>query len=290
MHEVRSKSILSGKNGMNVYRGCTHGCIYCDSRSTCYQMDHPFEDVAVKSDAPRLLEQALRRKRRRCMIGTGSMCDPYLPLERETRLTRRCLEVIDRYGFGVSILTKSDLILRDMDLITSINRKTKAVVCTTLTTYDEALCRVLEPHVCTTRRRVEVLRAFHEAGVHTGVWLCPILPFLNDTEENLMGILEDCFRVGVEVIVNFGMGVTLRDGDRQYFYAQLDRHFPGMKERYIKTFGNAYQCPSPNAAPLEALFRARCAARGVICRPDAAMGYLTAFEDRQAGEQLDLFL
>ncbi len=289
MHEIEAKTILSARNGMNVYRGCTHGCIYCDSRSTCYQMDHEFEDVAVKRNAPELLEDALRRKRRRCMIGTGSMCDPYLPLERETRLTRRCLEVIDRHGFGVSILTKSDLLLRDLDLLESINSKAKAVVCTTLTTFDEDLCRILEPHVCTTEQRAKMLRTCREHGIHTGVWLCPILPFLNDTEENLRGLLDHCFAAGVEVIVNFGMGVTLRDGDRQYFYRQLDRHFPGVKERYIRAFGNAYQCPSPNAAKLTAIFREACRAHGIICEPEEAMAYLMEFEDRQAGEQLHLF-
>ena len=289
MHEIKAKTILSAQNGINVYRGCTHGCIYCDSRSTCYRMDHPFEDVAVKVNAPELLEDALRRKRRRCMIGTGAMCDPYLPLEHETRLTRRCLEVIDRYGFGVSVLTKSDLVLRDLDLLKSINEKTKAVVCTTFTTFDEDLCRVLEPNVCTTRQRFEMLKTMRENGIHTGVWLCPILPFINDTEENLRGLLDYCFGAGVEVIVNFGMGVTLRDGDRQYFYAQLDRHFPGMKERYVRTFGSRYQCPSPNHAKLTELFRAQCRTHGIICGPQKAMAWLMEFEDKQAGQQLNLF-
>ncbi len=289
MHEIEAKSILSARGGMNVYRGCTHGCIYCDSRSTCYQMDHAFEDVAVKRNAPELLEDALRRKRRRCMIGTGSMCDPYLPLERETCLTRRCLEVIGRYGFGVSVLTKSDLILRDLDLLKHINAQTKAVVCTTFTTFDENLCRILEPHVCTTRKRFEMLDIMRQNGIHTGVWLCPILPFINDTEENLRGLLDYCFAAGVEVIVNFGMGVTLRDGDRQYFYKQLDAHFPGLKERYISTFGGRYECPSPNAGRLSRIFREECKAHGVICDPDRAMEYLMEFEDRQAGEQLNLF-
>ena len=289
MHEIRAKSILSSGNGINIYRGCTHGCIYCDSRSACYQMDHAFEDVAVKVNAPELLEDALRRRRRRCMIGTGSMCDPYLPLERETRLTRRCLEVIDRQGFGVSLLTKSDLVLRDLDLLRRINQTAKAVVCTTFTTFDEDLCRVLEPRVCTTRRRFETLKACREAGVRTGVWLCPILPFLNDTEENLRGLLEYCFAAGVEAIVNFGMGVTLREGDREYFYAQLDRHFPGMKERYIRAFGNRYECLSPNAPRLERIFREESRKRGVLWEAEAAMGWLMEFEDRQAGQQLDLF-
>ena len=289
MHEVKAKTILSAQNGINVYRGCTHGCIYCDSRSTCYRMDHAFEDVAVKANAPELLEDALRRKRRRCMIGTGAMCDPYLPLEKATRLTRRCLEVIDRYGFGVSVLTKSDLVLRDLDLLRSINEKTKAVVCTTLTTFDENLCRILEPNVCTTRRRFEMLKAMRENGIHTGVWLCPILPFLNDTEENLRGLLSYCFDAGVEVIVNFGMGVTLRDGDRQYFYGHLDKHFPGMKERYIHAFGERYDCSSPNARRLTEIFRKECTARNVICETEKAMAWLMEFEDRQAGEQISLF-
>lgn len=289
MHTIKAKGILSPQNGINVYRGCTHGCIYCDSRSTCYQMDHAFEDVAVKANAPQLLEEALRRKRRRCMIGTGSMCDPYLPLERETRITRQCLEIIDRYGFGVSVLTKSDLVLRDLDLLRRINEKTKAVVCTTFTTFDEDLCRILEPNVCTTRRRFEMLRTMHENGIRTGVWLCPILPFLNDTEENLRGLLDYCFEAGVEVIVNFGMGVTLRDGDRQYFYQQLDRHFPGMKERYIRTFGDAYQCPSPNEKQLAAILREECGKWGVICEAEKAMAWLSEFEDQQAGEQITLF-
>ena len=289
MHEIQAKGILSQRNGINVYRGCTHGCIYCDSRSTCYQMDHAFEDVAVKVNAPELLEEALRRRRRRCMIGTGSMCDPYLPLERTTRLTRRCLEVIRRHGFGVTVLTKSDLVLRDLDLLREINSGARAVVCTTLTTYDEDLCRILEPNVCTTRRRFEMLRACREAGLHTGVWLCPLLPFLNDTAENLRGLLSYCFDAGVEVIVNFGMGVTLRDGDRQYFYAQLDRRFPGLKERYIRAFGTSYQCQSPRAAELTEIFQTACRQRGVICRPQEALDFLMEFPDPLEEQQLNLF-
>lgn len=289
MHRIKAKSILSPRNGMNIYRGCTHGCIYCDSRSKCYRMDHAFEDVAAKENAPALLEEALRRKRRRCMIGTGAMCDPYLPLEAELGLTRRCLEAIAAQGFGVSLLTKSDLVLRDLDLLKRINENGKAVVCTTFTTFDENLCRILEPRVCTTRRRFEMLRAMGEAGIHTGVWLCPILPFLNDTEENLRGLLEYCFAAGVKAVVNFGMGVTLRDGSRQYFYAQLDRHFPGAKSRYIQAFGERYECRSPRAAELEEIFQRECRAHKVICEPEAAMAWLMEFEDGRAGEQLDLF-
>lgn len=289
MHEIRAKGILSVQNGMNLYRGCTHGCIYCDARSTCYQMDHAFEDIAVKVNALELLEQALRRKRSRCMIGTGAMSDPYLPLERELRLTRRCLELIDAYGFGLSIQTKSDLILRDLDLLKSINRKTKCVVQMTLTTYDEALCRILEPHVCTTARRIEVLKQMQEAGIPTIVWLTPILPFLNDTEENIRHLLDACRDAGVYGVVTFGIGVTLRDGDRQYFYQKLDEHFPGMKERYIQTYGSAYMLPSPRERELMALVRRECERAGIEWRTDALFAYMQQFEDKQAGEQLRLF-
>ena len=289
MHYKDAKSILSAKNGMNLYRGCTHGCIYCDSRSACYQMEHAFEDVEIKRNAPQLLEEALRRKRARCMIGTGSMCDPYLPIEREERLTRRCLELIDRYGFGVSLLSKSDLLLRDLDLFKSIHAKAKCVVCMTLTTHDDALCRILEPHVCTTWRRVEALKILHDEGVPTVVWLCPLLPFINDTPENLRGILNACFEAGVRGILNFGMGVTLRQGDREYFYSKLDEHFPGMKRRYIAAFGSSYFCPSPNHAALTRLFEDECNKRGLLHEPDAVFEYLTTFDKRHTGRQLSLF-
>lgn len=287
MHYVTVKNILSAKNGMNLYRGCQHGCIYCDSRSLCYQMDHPFEDIAVKENALVLLEQALKSKRRKCMIGTGAMTDPYIPLENKLSMTRRSLELIERYGFGVTVLTKSDRILRDLDLLQRINDRTKAVVQMTLTTWDEDLCRILEPNVSTTRQRVEALKRFRDAGIPTVVWLCPILPFLNDTPENLMGILEACADAGVKGIICFGMGLTLRDGSREYFYANLDRHFPGLKERYIRTYGNAYELPSPRSRELYALFRSFCREHGIIYHTEEIFQYLNTFEEKE--EQLSLF-
>ena len=258
MHEITAKSLLSAQNGMNLCRGCTHGCIYCDSRSKCYQFTHAFEDIAVKQNAPELLERALRSKRKRCMIGTGSMSDPYMPLEREICLMRRCLELIDRHAFGATVITKSDLVLRDLDLFTSIHEKAKAVVQMTLTTYDEELCRILEPHVCTTSRRFETLCTLREHGIPTVVWLSPILPYINDTRENLAGILKYCIRAGVKGILCFGMGVTLREGNREYFYAALDRHFPGIKARYQREYGNSYILNSPNNDDLMRLFHAAC--------------------------------
>lgn len=225
MHFVNAKSILSPQNGMNLYRGCTHGCIYCDSRSLCYHNPIPFEDIEVKQNAPELLENRLRRKREKCMIGTGAMCDPYMYCEKDLRLTRRCLEIIDHYGFGLAIQTKSDLIMRDIDLLESINKKSKCVVQMTLTTYDEALCRKIEPNVCTTHRRYEVLKEMQARGIPTIVWMTPDLPFINDTEENLKGILGYCKDAGVKGIIKFGFGVTLREGDREYLYKCFDRDF-----------------------------------------------------------------
>ncbi len=289
MHKVQAKGILSPKNGMNLYRGCLHGCIYCDARSTCYQINHPFEDIEVKENAPELLEKALRSKRRKCMIGTGAMSDPYIPLEREMKLTRRCIELIDHYGFGLAIQTKSNDILRDLDVLKSINRKSKCVVQMTLTTYDEDLCRILEPNVCTTKERVEALNIMRDEGIPTIVWMSPILPFINDTRENIQGLLDYCIEAKVQGIICFNMGVTLREGDREYFYKKLDIHFPGMKERYIRNYGNAYDLPSPQNGELMELFINTCKAHNIMYRPNDCFAYLQEFEDKTEYEQISLF-
>ena len=290
MHFVNAKGILTssgGHLGMNIYRGCTHGCVYCDSRSRCYQFTHPFEDVEVKQNAPELLEKALQSKRRRCMIGTGSMSDPYMHCEEQLGLTRRCLEEIQKYGFGVAIQTKSDRILRDIDLLDEINHSAKCVVQMTLTTYDDDLCRILEPNVCNTKRRIEVLERMQELGIPTVVWLTPILPFLNDTPENVTAILQECVRVGVKGVIDFGTGMTLREGDREYYYAALDRHFPGMKERYIRMYGNAYELPSPRAKELRRLFHRICIENGILSTPEECFGYMYDFPEKQV--QMSLF-
>jgi len=287
MHYVEAKGILSAQNGMNLYRGCTHGCIYCDSRSKCYHIDHAFEDIEVKSNALALLEDALRRKRRPCMIGTGAMTDPYIPLERKLEHVRKALALIERYGFGFTVQTKSDRVLRDMDLLTAVNEKSKCVVQMTLTTYDEALCKKLEPNVCTTARRAQVLRQMREAGIPTVVWLSPLLPFLNDTEENLLGILELCAQAGVKGVICFGMGLTLREGNREYFYAQLDRLFPGLKEEYIRRYGDRYIVDSPHSARLSALFHAACERYGMWHDNDQIFAYLHAFPEKT--EQLSFW-
>lgn len=290
MHFVNAKGILSGGKGyygMNIYRGCSHGCIYCDSRSKCYQFTHPFEDIEVKQNAPELLEAALRSKRKKCMIGTGAMSDPYMHCEEELRLTRRCLEIILKYGFGAAVQTKSDRIMQDIDLLDEINRKSKAVVQMTLTTFDDNLCRIIEPHVCSTKRRIEVLGEMQKRGIPTVVWLTPILPFINDTVENIGAILDECVRVGVKGIICFDMGLTLREGDREYYYAALDRHFPGMKQRYIQRYGNAYEIPSPNAKELMAMLINISGENGILCSPGDCFDYMREFPEKY--EQLSIF-
>ena len=283
MHFVDAKGILTGKKGyygMNIYRGCTHGCIYCDSRSKCYGFTHPFEDIEVKQNAPELLEKTLKSKRKKCMIGTGAMSDPYMHCEKELELTRRSLEIISKNGFGVTVQTKSDLILRDIDLLSEINHSAKCVVQMTLTTYDDDLCRILEPNVCNTKRRIEVLEELHKNGIPTIVWLTPILPFINDTEDNITAILNECVRVGVKGIIDFGMGLTLREGDREYYYAALDKYFPGMKERYIRRYGNAYELQSPNAKELMGLFQRICKNNGILSTPDECFGFMQELPDK----------
>lgn len=287
MHFVKAKGILSNNNGMNIYRGCSHGCIYCDSRSKCYGFTHEFEDIEVKENAAELLERALKSKRKKCMIGTGAMCDPYLHAEEKLRLTRRCLELIDEYEYGVAIQTKSARILRDIDLLSSINKKAKAVVQMTLTTFDEALCKKIEPNVSTTGERFEALMKFKEAGIPTIVWLSPILPFINDTEENLRGILDYCIRAGVKGIICFGMGVTLRDGDREYFYQALDKHFPGIKAEYIRKYGNSYELPSPNNKALMSIFNKVCNENGIMSKAEDCFKYLRELPERYV--QMSLF-
>lgn len=281
MHYAEYKTILSPKNGMNLYRGCTHGCIYCDARSVCYQMKHDFEDIEVKKNAVGILEAQLRKKRRPCMIGTGAMCDPYIPLEDNLQLTRQCIELIERHNFGLTILTKSARILRDLDLLKSINERTKCVVQMTLTTYDEALCRIVEPNVSTTAERFAALEKFRDAGIPTVVWLSPILPFINDTEENLYGILDYCIRAKIKGFICFGFGMTLREGDREYFYQKLDQHFPGMKQKYVRTFGNAYECSSPNHMRLYEIFRDACQKHDILYKLDDVFGYLHKFEQKE---------
>jgi DNA repair photolyase len=251
-------------------------------------MKHDFEDIEVKRDAARILEAQLTKKRKPCMIGTGSMCDPYIHPEEDLRVTRQCLELVEKHGFGLAIQTKSARILRDLDVLKAINTKAKCVVEITLTTYDEGLCRIIEPNVSSTAERFAVLETMRDAGIPTVVWLTPALPFINDTEENLRGLLDYCASARVYGIVNFGFGVTLRIGDREYYYKKLDEHFPGLKEKYVRTFGNSYECYSPNNAGLTAVFREICKKHGIIYNTNDVFAYMRHFEDKN--NQMSMFV
>lgn len=221
------------------------------------------------------------------MIGTGAMCDPYMHCEEELQYTRKCLEVIYAHNFGVSILTKSDRILRDIDIIEKINNESKAVVQMTMTTYDEDLCRIIEPNVCITIKRYEVLKECQKRNIPTVVWLCPILPYINDTEENINGILNYCFDAGVAGIINFGFGLTLRNGNREYFYSKLDEYFPGLKEKYMHRYGNSYECMSDNAGRLNKIFYSECSAHKCMSSNDDIFAFLNEYP--RLNEQLTIF-
>ena len=287
MHYVEAKSLLTKWNSMNIYRGCTHGCIYCDSRSNCYHIEHQFEEIEVKKNAPELLEEILKKKRNKCMISTGSMSDPYMPLEGKLGLTRKCLEIIDKYGFGATVITKSDLVLKDLDLLKSINQKAKCVVQMTLTTYDEELCKKLEPNVCTTKRRFEVLKILNENRINTVVWLTPILPFINDTKENIEGILDYCIQANVKGIICFNVGMTLREGSREYYYSKLDKLFPNLSNEYKKVYGNSYDVISKNNEELMNYFHSTCKANNIMHYPEECFQYTSELVEEN--NQISLF-
>ncbi len=248
-------------------------------------MNHKFEDVEVKENYHELLKKELI-KRPKAMIGTGAMTDPYIPVEKRLKHVRKSLELIHRYGFGFTCITKSDLILRDLDLLKKINENSKAVVQMTLTTADDDLCKVLEPNVCPTSRRVEVLKTLNEEGIPTIVWLCPILPYINDTEENINGILDYCIDSNVYGIICMEMGMTLREGNREYFYEKLDEHFPGLKDKYINKFGNNYGLPSVNNKKLMAIFKKRTSENGILNDNDEIFRYLSEFPEKSVQTKL----
>ena len=288
MHYTSVKTILSPTNGMNLYRGCSHGCIYCDSRSNVYQMNHEFEDIEVKKNSLELLKRSLKNKRQKVMIGTGSMADPYMPIEKRLEYTKNALKLIYKYGHGFTCITKSDLILRDLDLIKRINENTKSVVQMTLTTSDEDLCKILEPNVCSTKQRVEVLKTLNKNNIPTVVWLCPILPFINDNEENINKIIDYCIDSNVKGILSFQMGLTLREGNREYFYKKLDENFPGLKEKYMTHFKNNYHAPSPNNSKLMRIFYKRTNDAGIMNKANEIFSYLHELPTKNKTKQTTL--
>jgi DNA repair photolyase len=294
MEEIKAKTLLSSYHpnstwfghhyNLNIYKGCSHGCIYCDSRSDCYRIED-FDVVCSKENALMILEKELKSKRKKGVIGSGAMSDPYNPQEKIHQLTRQSLLLIDRYRFGVSLTTKSRLIERDLDILIQIKKHSAVLVLMTITTADDDLAAIIEPGASKTSQRFETLRKFANAGIPTGILMMPILPFINDTDSNILQIVKQAKQCGVRYIYP-AFGVTLRQNQRDYYYEQLDRHFPGLKQKYIQTFGERYICDSLDARRLSHLFQQECDNLKIITKmSDIIADYQSGVGD----EQLKLF-
>lgn len=281
---IDAKSIIQSNDNFNLTTGCTHGCIYCDSRSTCYQ-NGLFDQIKLKADAIPIMDKELSKRRKKAILSTGAMNDPYISMPESLDLTRSALRTIYKHGFGVSILTKSVNILRDLELIKDINRRYKAIVQMTVTTYDDEVAKKIEPNVSLPSERFACLKKFSKAGVKTGLWMTPLLPFITDTEENIRTILSKAYDAGVKFIVMYGIGTTMREGSRDYFYNRLDKLYPGLKHRYMRTYKDEYICDSPNAKHLQKVFEEVCEEYGFYYESEDIQKYIL----NKPFEQLSLF-
>lgn len=294
MDFISAKTIISGyaeKNpwfgvnyNMNIYKGCCHGCIYCDSRSECYRIDN-FDKVRAKENALSLIENELRAKRKKGVVGTGAMSDPYNPYEKEYKLTRGALELINKYGFGAAIATKNDLIIRDTDILKEISGHSPVLIKITITTADDDLCSKIEPNAAPSSKRFEAIRKLSEQGIFAGILMMPVLPFIEDTEENIKSITELAQKNGARFIYP-AFGVTLRQNQRDWYYKKLDELFPKIKDKYIKHYGNSYECRSPKAKELFDLFRAKCNKLGILYKMN---DIINEYKKPYQVEQLSLF-
>lgn len=246
---------------MNLYKGCPHKCIYCDSRSDCYKIDN-FDKVRAKENEIEILNKELKKKRKKGVIGIGAMSDTYNPFERQHEITRKALKLICDYNYGISIETKSDLIVRDIDLFKEINKKANLILKFTITTADDNLSKTIEPNVCVSSLRFEAMKKLSNEGLFVGTLITPILPFITDKEENIKNIVRLSSENGAKFVFSMG-AVTLRENQRQYYYEQLDKFFPGIKEKYIKTYGNDYICNTQNKN-LKKVFEEECKKYGLL--------------------------
>jgi DNA repair photolyase len=294
MDFVDAKTIISGYSessvwfgdnyNMNIYKGCCHGCIYCDSRSECYRIDN-FDKVRAKKDVLALINKELKSKKRSGVIGTGAMSDPYNPFEREYQLTRGALELINTHGFGVSVITKSDLIIRDIDILKKIKDHSPVLVKITITTCDDTLCKKIEPNVAVSSKRFSAIKELSSNGIFAGVLLMPVLPFLEDNEDNIGSIVKLAYENGAKFIYP-AFGVTLRQNQRDWFYKKLDENFPSIKQKYIEQFGNNYECQAPKAKELWQLLQGECERYGILYKmKDIIEGYKKGY----GVDQLSLF-
>ncbi len=295
MEFIKAKTILTkAKDGsewygvdynMNLYRGCSHGCIYCDSRSDCYHIDN-FDIIKGKENMLHILENELSKKRLKGVVGIGAMSDTYNPMEIKYQQTRGALQLISKYGFGVSIDTKSDLILRDIDLLKEINSKNNVIIKFTITTPDDNLSKRIEPNVCVSSKRLEAIKILNDNGIFTGIMMNPVLPFITDKEEDIKKLVELASRSGAKFIHTY-MGMTLRENQRAYYFDKLDEKFPGLKEKYIKTYGDKYNCLTPNYKQLYKAFTAECDKYGILYKmKDIMRAYK---KDSTNDEQISLF-
>ncbi|RII36706.1 radical SAM protein [Clostridium chromiireducens] len=294
MEFIDAKTIISGYSesstwfgnnyNMNIYKGCCHGCIYCDSRSECYRIDN-FDMVRAKKDALALINKELRSKKRTGVIGTGAMSDPYNPFEKEYKLTRGALELINAHGFGVSLITKSDLITRDIDILKEISSHSPVLVKITITTSSDELSKKIESNVSASSKRFSAIKQLSESGIFSGILLMPVLPFLEDNEENIEGIVKLAYENGAKFIYP-AFGVTLRQNQRDWYYKKLDERFPGIKQKYIEEFGNNYECRSPKANALWKLFKMECDRFGILYRMN---DIIEAYKKGYDNDQLSLF-
>lgn len=282
LQKNKSSEWFGNDYNMNLYRGCCHGCIYCDSRSECYHVEN-FDTVRAKENALVILRDELRRKVRSGVIGTGAMSDPYNPFEEKELLTRHSLELISAYNFGVTVITKSPLITRDIDIYREIADHSPVLCKMTITTADDELCQIIEPNVSVSSERFNALAKIANSGIFTGITLMPILPFINDTEDNIRRIVRTAHECGVRCIYPF-FGVTLRTNQREYFFNELDKRFPdiGFRERYIKQYGSRYECVSPDVKNLWKLFTEECERFGILYEMKSIIrAYKMGYEDMQ---------
>ncbi|MGY0372994.1 radical SAM protein [Clostridium sp. JNZ J1-5] len=280
---VKDNSWFGVNYNMNIYKGCCHGCIYCDSRSECYGIDN-FDKVRAKENSIKIIRNDLRSKRRKGVIGTGAMSDPYNPFEKDLMLTRDALDLINRFNFGIAIATKSNLITRDIDILRKIKEHSPVIIKMTVTTFQDELCKKVEPNVCAASERFQAIKALSDNGIFTGVLLMPILPFINDNEENIVSIVKKTAECGGKFILAYGMGLTLRQNQREYFYNQLIRLFPdkNLVQKYNTTFGNSYECSSPNSRKLWVIFKNECERLGILYKmKDIVSAYKAGYDDRQ---------
>ena len=295
MEFVKAKTIMTKvKDGnewygvdynMNLYRGCSHGCIYCDSRSDCYHIEK-FDIVKGKGDMLHILENELNKKRLKGVIGIGAMSDTYNPMEIKYQQTRGALQLISKYGFGVSIDTKSDLILRDIDLLKEINLKNNVIIKFTITTPDDNLSKIIEPNVCVSSKRLEAIKLLNDNGIYAGIIMNPVLPFITDKEEDIISLVRLASEYGAKFIHTY-MGMTLRDNQRDYYFYKLDENFPGLKDKYIKTYGNKYNCLALNYKQLYKVFTDECDRYGILYKMnDIIKAYK---KERINDEQISLF-